>query len=401
MNQSDCDLSTATSQLPDAKVAPARTSLSSAGRYAGAEAREVLVVDDSSVLRMMLAHYVEQLGHRITTASNGREAMSLLRTRRFDLVLLDVVMPELDGYGVLEQIKSDEQLREIPVIMISGLDEMESAVRCIESGAEDYLPKPFNPILLRARIGACLEKKCLWDELNENYHRLQEFEKLRDSLMHMIVHDLRTPLTSFLTGLYTLDQLGEMNRDQTELLGISISGGQMLLGMINDLLDISKMENDTLQIERAAFDPTQLITRAVQQVSALAQAKGLELRTEAAENLTALYADEDKLLRALVNLLGNAIKFTPGGGTITIEARSSEDGVLLSVRDTGEGIPEEAFELIFQKFGQVENRKAGHTMSTGLGLTFCKMVVEAHSGEIWVESTLGQGSTFTFSTPRA
>lgn len=123
----------------------------------------LLVVDDNGVNRFMLSRYIQQEGHEVTAAENGRQALELISTQPFDLVLLDVLMPELDGYAVLEQLKADERLRDIPVIMISGVEEIESVVRCIELGAEDYLPKPFNQTLLRARIGACLEKKRLRD----------------------------------------------------------------------------------------------------------------------------------------------------------------------------------------------------------------------------------------------
>jgi CheY-like chemotaxis protein len=194
--------------------------------------RQVLIVDDMSTTRVMLSRYVRQLGHQDTTASNGREALELLTSQKFDLILLDVMMPEMDGYTVLETMKSDAEFRDIPVVMISGVDEIESVVRCIERGAEDYLPKPFNATLLRARISACLEKKRLWDELGENYRRLQELERLRDSLTDMIVHDLRTPLASFITGLQTMESLGALSDLQRECLSLSLDGGQTLLSMI-------------------------------------------------------------------------------------------------------------------------------------------------------------------------
>jgi len=362
---------------------------------------EVLIVDDMTTNRLVLAQHVQGLGHRVTAAGDGGEALELLRSQSFDLVLLDVLMPGMDGYAVLEQIKADPDLQAIPVVMISALDEMESVVRCIERGAEDYLSKPFNQTLLRARIGACLEKKRLWDALGEKYRQLQELEKLRDSLTHMIIHDLRTPLTSLLTGLQTVELLGELNVDQREFMDIAIRGGHTLLGMINDLLDISKMESGTLTLERESVSARALVDQALDQVGSLAGAKNLSLVADAAPDLPDLPADAEKLRRTLVNLLGNAVKFTPQDGTITVSARAQEDGgaVRFTVRDTGEGIPEEAFERIFEKFGQVETRKAGRKMSTGLGLTFCKMVVEAHGGRIWVESAPGAGSAFSFLIP--
>lgn len=377
-------------------------------RTAGTPAAEVLVVDDMSTLRFMLSQHVKQLGHRVTAAANGREALEVLRRQPIDLVLLDVLMPEMDGHAVLEAIKSDPELRDIPVVVVSGVDELESVVRCIEQGAEDYLHKPVNPTLLRARISASLEKKRLRDQevrlhrqLQENFNRLQELEKLRDSLTHMVVHDLRTPLTSLLSGLYSLDSLGELNEDQQEFWRVAVSGGETLLGMINDLLDVSRMEDGSLKLAYSNPNPEILIERAVRQVDLLIREKNLELRTEIPERLPILTADEDKLRRVLVNLLGNAIKFTPPGGRITVSVRAGDCGAVVrfSVQDTGEGIPREAFGRIFEKFGQVETRRAGQPNSTGLGLTFCKMAVEAHGGTIWLESELGRGSTFSFTVP--
>ena len=187
-------------------VAAAQVSPENAERSA-AEPMSVLIVDDMSTLRYMLSQYIRQQGHRAEQAANGRQALEMLRTAPYDLVLLDVMMPEMDGHAVLAELKADPHLREIPVIVISGVEDLESVARCIEGGAEDYLYKPVNPTLLRARVNACLRQKRWRDEelrlqnqLRENYERLQELEKLRDSLTNMVVHDLRTPLTSLLTG---------------------------------------------------------------------------------------------------------------------------------------------------------------------------------------------------------
>src|SRR5947199_10229919 len=149
----------------------------------------------------------------------------------FDLVLLDIMMSDMDGYEVLGKIKADEKLQHIPVIMISALNELQSVVRCIEAGAEDYLTKPFNPTLLKARIGACLEKKrgrdresVLFEQLQNNYMRLQEVERLRDDMRNMIVHDLRTPLTAVIVGVDMVQSLGTLNESQRELMTVLASG---------------------------------------------------------------------------------------------------------------------------------------------------------------------------------
>ena len=366
----------------------------------------LLIVDDSEDNRDVLARRLQKQGHWAITAPGGKEALEALAEQPFDLVLLDIMMPDMDGYEVLSRIKNDPHTHRIPVIMISALDEMDSVVRCIEMGAADYLPKPFNPTLLRARIGASLREKRAHDreirssdQLAESYRKLKEMERLRDDLTHMIVHDLRTPLTSLLSGLQTIPLIGSLSDLQAEMLAIAEEGGQTLLGMINNLLDVEKMEQESVPLDRHPLTATGLIERAVTQVGMLAQASGVTLIQQAPLDLPSFSGDEDILRRTLVNLLGNAIKFTPSGGTITASAEMVEQGMLFAVRDTGEGIPPEAFERIFEKFGQVESRIAGRKMSTGLGLTFCKLAVNVHGGRLWLESQPGKGSIFYFTIP--
>ena len=368
----------------------------------------LLVVDDNEFNRDLLRRHLQREGYDSIEATNGREALELVREHSPDLVLLDIIMPEVNGFEVLQHLKGDEELADIPVIMISALGDTDSVVRCIEMGAEDHLPKPFDPVLLRARIGASLEKKRLRDrevelfeQLQASYEELKRLDQAKEDLTHMIVHDLRTPLTSIISGLQTMEAMGELDDIQQEFLDIGIRGGETLLGMINDLLDISKMEDGSLQLERNEVCPQELADTALQQVEALGKERSHRLAAAVGAGLPTLVGDAEKLRRALVNLLGNAIKFTPDGGEITVSVGPADEGRALqfTVSDTGEGIPQEAFERIFEKFEQVETRKAGRKMSTGLGLTFCKMVAEAHGGRIWVESEPGKGSTFAFTIP--
>jgi two-component system, sensor histidine kinase len=266
--------------------------------------------------------------------------------------------------------------------------------------AVDRVPRQLSPDQEDA-LRALARQAMAQMELRRSLTQLRELESLRDNLTHMIVHDLRTPLTALLTGLQTVERAGELNEVQAECLQLADHGGQTLLRMINDLLDISKMEQGSLTLDCADMDARCIVESAVQQVAPLADEQRLVLVTEVAPDLPSLYADEEKLQRILVNLLGNAVKFTPVGGRITIPVRRSEGerSLQFQVTDSGEGIPAEAFDRIFDKFGQVEDRKAGRLMSTGLGLTFCKMAVQAHGGRIWIESELGKGSTFSFTIP--
>ena len=267
----------------------------------------------------------------------------------------------------------------------------------------DYLGEVAGCVCLLQDITRRKEVEALYQRLEDTHEQLTTVNQLKNDLASMIVHDLRTPLTSVISGLQTMEMLGDLNEDQTEFLNISIEGGLTLLGMINDLLDISRLEEGSLRLKYAEVQANSLLDDALRQVTSLASHKNLNLVSDIAPNLPPLAADVDKLERTLVNLLGNAIKFTPAGGTITLSMRPAEDepALIFAVTDTGEGIPPDAFDRIFEKFGQVETRKAGQKMSTGLGLTFCKMVVEAHGGRIWVESEIGKGSTFSFTIPTA
>jgi two-component system, sensor histidine kinase and response regulator len=362
----------------------------------------LLVVDDDAANRDVLSRRLQQQGHAVTTASSGRDALAVMATTAYDAVLLDVMMPDMDGYEVLRQIKSDEALHHIPVIMISALSEVQSVARCIDAGAEDYLAKPFDPVLLRARIGASLEKKrardretALYAQLQENYKRLQELEKLRDDMRNMIVHDLRTPLTAVIVGVEMLEKHGSLNESQRALMTIATSGGKTLLGMINDLLDVEKMESgaDTLHYEE--LSAATLVSGALAQIASLAEMQGTTLVTEVAAGLPLFTGDANKLSRTIVNLVANAIKFT-GAGTVTISVSQQPESLLFSVRDTGPGIPPEAFGRIFEKFGQLDGQSK---VGTGLGLAFCKLAVEAHGGTIGVKSAPGEGSTFSLTIP--
>jgi signal transduction histidine kinase len=298
---------------------------------------------------------------------------------------------------VLSRIKADERLRHIPVIMVSALSEVQSVVRCIDAGAEDYLTKPFNPVLLRARIGASLEKKrgrdresALFQQLQENYVRLRELEKLRN--------DMRgTPLTALIVGLDMVGLQGPLNESQQEMMAIASGGGRKLLDMINELLDVEKMEAGAVQLRREPLSAAALVAEAVGQVSALAEAERTSLVTEIEAGLPPFSGDENKLTRTLVNLIGNAIRFTRAG-RVTIVVTQQPESIRFAVRDTGAGIPAEAFARIFEKFGQVDGQSK---VGTGLGLAFCKLAVEAHGGTIGVESTPGAGSTFSFTIPLA
>lgn len=366
-------------------------------------AGRILVVDDTAANVRLLAGILKIAGYDVVTAQSGPEALDLLAEITPDVVLLDVMMPDMDGFEVCRRIRGLAGNTSLPVVMVTALQEAADRVRALEAGADDFLTKPVDEVEVIARVRSLVRVKRQRDDLERAYADLQRAESMRDSLTAMLVHDLRTPLTSIIGPLEMLgaELTSQLNAEQKELLTMCTRSGYRLLSLVNDLLDVSKMESGEMTLHRTAVQPADLAADAAQQLTPLAREKGINLVRRIAPNLPPLDADPELLGRVLVNLIGNALKFTPSDGTITVSARHDEQeaAVVFTVHDTGEGIPQEAFGRIFDKFGQVETRQAGRKMSTGLGLTFCKMAVEAHGGRIQVESAVGQGSTFSFTIP--
>jgi len=366
-----------------------------------AQGGRMLVVDDIEANVRLLSRILKNAGHEISTAQSGQEALEKVLSEPPDVVLLDVMMPGMDGFEVCRRLRADPQTSTLPIVMVTALQETEDRVKALEAGADDFLTKPVDSVEVVARVRSLLRVKRGRDELEKSYADLRRAESLRDDLSEMLVHDLRTPLTTLLGPLEMLEgeQFGPLNETQREVASMSARSGYRLLYLVNELLDISKMEGGRMTLQPRAIDLRKTSEEAVEQVTVVHSTKQARVEIEYSNPTPMLIADEDLLRRVLINLLGNAIKFTPRDGHITLGIQPQDSDILMWVRDTGEGVPAADQERIFEKFGQVESRKAGRKMSTGLGLTFCKLAVEAHGGRIWLESAPGQGSTFFFTLP--
>jgi len=237
-------------------------------------------------------------------------------------------------------------------------------------------------------------------ELERKNAELEELQRLRDDLTHMIVHDLRTPLTNLIGNLQTLEIADYDPELMPEMIPPAIEAGERLLAMVNDLLDISMLESGQLELDKSRFPVAEVVQAALSSVDALAREKGLALEQQVSPPDLVVCADREKLRRVLTNLVGNAVKFT-AEGTVQVEVSREGDAgpVHLTVRDTGPGIPEEDRQRVFEKFGQARAHREGHAHGTGLGLTFVKLVAEAHGGTVALESEVGRGSTFTVVLP--
>jgi signal transduction histidine kinase len=360
----------------------------------------IIVVDDTPANLHLLTGMLKERGYKVRPVSSGKFALQTAKHDPPDLILLDIIMPEMNGYEVCECLKADEHLSGIPVIFISALNETMDKVKAFKVGGVDYVTKPFQFEEVQARVATHLELRRQKRLIQESSEQLRKLEELRDNLVHMVVHDMRTPLTVIYGFLRTLEMLdGESLSDQgREFVQTALASTEDLVEMVSSLLDVSKMEAGEMKLN---LTQCELLTIARE---ALAKAEPLrgdrQLILSGSDEPVTVMADAELIARVLQNLLGNALKFTPDDGRVTVSVESSTDAARVLVQDTGPGIPPEYRERIFEKFGQVENPANKQRYSTGLGLTFCKLAVEAHGGQVGVDSEEGRGSTFWFTLPR-
>lgn len=342
------------------------------------KAPNILIVDDTPANVLLLVRMLTERGYRPRPVSSGKLALEAARAELPDLVLLDVTMPEMNGYEVCEQLKADAALKDIPVIFVSTLNETVDKVKAFRVGGVDYVTKPFQFEEVYARV--------------QTHLQLRRLEKLRDDLTHMFVHDLRNPLAIIFMFLEVLEFKEAQNlADSTrQLITLARLSAEDLRNMINSILDVSKMGAGEMKLQCEPCDLEALIRGVMTTTQSLTGNRTVTFN--ALESSLAISVDVGIIRRVLQNLLSNALRYTPPGGEVHISVTSSPDEVRIAVTDSGPGIAPEHHQRIFEKFGQVEDKYS--RTGTGLGLTFCKMAVEAHGGRIGVESEVSKGSTF-------
>ncbi|HMA37243.1 MAG TPA: response regulator [Chloroflexia bacterium] len=399
-----------------------------AGEVGGATPR-VLVVDDNPDNLELLVAILEGQQYRVTTATSGEAALAAVAAAPPALILLDVILPDLDGHEVARRLKHDTALPFIPIILVTAKSELRDKIYGLEQGADDFLSKPVNSAELIARVRALLRLKQAQDDLRQRHEelrllhqQLRDSEEMRQNLVQMITHDLRGPLTGLLGALELIEDgsLGPLTADQQTFTRQALHNCQTLNDMVADLLDVYRLEAGHVELAYAPLAMHQLAALACLQVQGAIAGKKLRLQNAIAPDLPPIAGDQDKLVRVLANLLNNAFKYT-NQGTITLAAAVGPDNgygsaapgegqppqrhqqyLVVQVQDTGVGIPAAVRGQIFQKFYRVRDPVPGGVIrGAGLGLHFCKHVVEAHGGNIWVDPRPdGQpGSVFTFSVP--
>lgn len=361
----------------------------------GRRTGRVLVVDDIVANRLLLRELLEREGNEVVEAANGVAALELAVAQSPDVVLLDVQMPGLDGFEVCRRLKANEATAAIPVVLVTVLDARADRITGIRAGASDFLTKPVDRTELVLRVGNAIAAYSLYRTARDQFRRLQELEAMRDTLVHSMVHDLRSPLAGVMVSL-ELAQMRMRAADAAlgEVLGTALQSTHRMADMVSDMLDLSRLEENAFPLERERIDLNELITTAARLVPNGEKRVVHDGRTAAAP----AYGDHKLVLRVIANLLDNALKFTPANGRVCVTATSDGRSARVSVSDTGPGIPPDARSVIFEKFGQVRGVRRPQR-SSGLGLAFCKLAVQAHGGEIGVESDGTSGSEFWFSLP--
>jgi signal transduction histidine kinase len=366
----------------------------------------ILVVDDNELNRALAQSTLEDEGYRVVLARGGAEGISLFEKERPDCIVLDIRMPDLDGFTVCEQIRELPGGRETPVLFLTALRDVDTFDKAVRAGGSEYLTKPIRPSDLVARVRSALKMQRLTAELREHFellkhqrdgmHRLQ---LQKERLMAFLVHDLKNPLNSMDLHAQVLQRNRELPASAQESVTHIRAGARQLGRMIMNLLDISKAEEGQLVSKRGDVTLRQLVEQVASELRIYAQEREVSLRISLATD--SAYADDDLLRRTLTNLVENAIRYAPAKTSVSITWARTAEGTELRVADAGRGIPADMREKVFNAFVRIEPGEGmGEPASRGLGLTFCKLVVEAHGGRIWIEGG-NPGTIFCVRLPHA
>lgn len=366
---------------------------------------KVLIVDDDATARSTLAALLSSENYDLSLAASGREVLAQLDALKPDTILLDVMMPDVDGLTICRQLKAEKKWRHIPVILVTALNTIEDLVHSLEAGADEFLSKPVNGLELRARLRTMLRIKHQYDEL-------EAILRLREDLASMIAHDMRNLLSPIMGYSQLLIIEASENNNCARYAETIYNQANRLSSFINDILLLAKMEQGHLILNCTPTDINSLLQEITSVHHVVAECKGIKLTTDFPTESRQLLLDTNLFRRMMDNLISNAFKFSPRESTVTIrvqypissqtlsngrpgnQAKNKMAQIQVKVLDEGPGIPVEYHDRIFNKFETVSLKQKG-VPQVGLGLAFCKMVAEAHGGRIFIEANEPRGAVFT------
>lgn len=359
----------------------------------------ILVVDDVPQNLQVLRSTLQKEGYRIAAANNGQVALRYLQKEVPDLILLDVMMPEINGFEVCREIKSQKIFNDVPVIFLTARTEVEDVIAGFDAGGVDYITKPFNMAELLMRVKTHMELKLARDQLLAYTEELKALNEEKTEFLSIASHDLKNPLTAVLMHAETIAQDPEAQPYVQERGSAILHSGRRMMDIITNLLDINRLESGRLEPEKELFDVQDLLTELVLGHERQARAKHLTLEWKPTDALMLLNTDWQLFAQILENLLSNAIKYSPEGKTITIGVVDG-DQIKCYIKDQGPGFTESDKAKMYRKFSRLSARPTGGEHSTGLGLSIVKRLTSLLGAELSCESTVGEGATFFVSLPK-
>ena len=351
---------------------------------------KILVVDDVFDNLLVLEAVLEDKDYEIHLVEDSKIALTMVEESPPDIILLDVMMPEVDGYEFTRRIRQNPALPFIPILLLTAHYES-SVVEGLDAGADDFIRKPFDPDELHARVRSLLRLKHSIDERDQ-------MANLRTDFVSRFTHDLRIPLVASNRVLKLLlsGRFCEVSPQLQEIIDTMIGSNQDLLEMVNTLLEVYRHEAGCKTLKISPCNIQELISEVTQELTPLAEEKGLVVNIDRGESASTIMGDRVELRRVLTNIIGNAIKFTDKG-SVDIHSHFTPADVTIDIQDTGPGISKQDQAILFERFRQGKHQRSG----SGLGLYLSRCIIEAHQGTIDVTSEPGQGSTFTIRLPVA
>ncbi len=352
----------------------------------------LLVVDDNDLNREMLSRRLQRRGFEVLVAEDGSSAMELVDREAFDLIILDIMMPGISGIEVLEILRKRYSAAELPIIMATAKTQSEDVVMALSLGANDYVTKPIDFNVLLARVDTHLKLKHLF--------------KLKDEFLGMASHDLKNPLFVIVCQAYliaTKVPVGETMTDEAmEMLDKIGQHSKNMQKIIADFLDFQAVEDGHIKLNHESVNMVELGNRVVENFQPYAAEKQISLcfKDCTPEQAAVILGDPSRLEQVVQNLLGNALKFNPAAGSVTVEVECEASKVDFRVRDCGPGLSAQDLEKVFVQFGRLSRRPTGNETSSGLGLAICKKLIDLHQGKINAQNNDDGGACFWFSLER-